>query len=127
MNRGGRLLLLLAAFLACGCAGGAAGAGPGASIVAAAAVPPGASHARRILVRRCQNCHALPNPAKYERAAWERKLVQMERKVRMAPADWDSLRGLVPAPGDSAAPASRPRRVAGGTGSGDGPLPEKGH
>lgn len=108
MSPGARLLLLIAALLACGCAGGAAGARPGASIVAAAAAPPGASHARRILVRRCQNCHALPNPAKYERADWERKLEQMERKVRMAPADWDSLRSLVPAPGDSTAAASRP-------------------
>lgn len=108
MSHGARLLLLTAAFLACGCAGGAAGARPGATIVAAAAAPAGATHARRILVRRCQNCHALPNPAKYERAAWERKLEQMERKVRMTPADWDALRSLVPAPGDSAAPTSRP-------------------
>lgn len=109
MSQGARLLLLAAAFLACGCAGGAAGAGSDGTVVrAAAAASGGVSHARRILVRRCQNCHALPNPAKYERAAWERKLVQMERKVRMAPADWDSLRSLVPAPGDSTAAASRP-------------------
>lgn len=108
MSQGARLLLLAAAFLACGCAGGAAGARSDVTLASAAAASGGVSHARRILVRRCQNCHALPNPAKYERAAWERKLEQMERKVRMAPADWDSLRSLVPAPGDSTAAASRP-------------------
>lgn len=89
-------VLCLVGGLLTGCAAGPAGPAPAAQNLAApAAAPAGASYARRLMVRRCQNCHALPNTLKYDTAAWQRRLDQMKKKVRLAQADWDSLAALV--------------------------------
>jgi cytochrome c5 len=86
---------------------GAAGVGAGATSVASGvsgasaagsaaneAVGEGA-YARKILERRCQRCHALPDPRKHTWAKWERGIAKMKRRIPLPAADWDSILALV--------------------------------
>jgi hypothetical protein len=50
------------------------------------------TYARQLLKRRCQSCHRMPNPE--GAVAWEKALKRMQRRVRLSPADWDSLAAL---------------------------------
>ena len=55
-----------------------------------------------LLERRCQSCHALPNPGKFSSARWERGIARMMVRMQLPAADWDTLMALVPP--DSARP-----------------------
>ena len=100
-------LLLLAA----GCAHHAADAPNVADAVSSAADSIHASandtgsghYAWSLLERRCQRCHALPDPRSHTRERWVKGIDGMRRRLTLSAADWDSLLALVPA--DTAAAA----------------------
>jgi len=48
----------------------------------------------RLLQRRCQSCHALPDPRRLTPARWEIALEKMQRRVPLPEADWDRLYDL---------------------------------
>lgn len=54
-------------------------------------------YAWAILERRCQQCHALPDPRKHTREKWVKGIAGMRRRFTLPAADWDSLLALVPA------------------------------
>ncbi|MFN8548765.1 MAG: hypothetical protein U0527_12570 [Candidatus Eisenbacteria bacterium] len=57
---------------------------------------PETAAAWRLMKRRCQSCHALPDLRALSRARWEESLVKMERKVTLTPEEWDAIRELKP-------------------------------
>ncbi|HEX7077982.1 MAG TPA: hypothetical protein VF363_06140 [Candidatus Eisenbacteria bacterium] len=59
------------------------------------------AYARGLLARRCQGCHAMPDPRSHSREAWARGLAKMRRRLNLPDEDWRSLLALVPQ--DSAA------------------------
>ncbi|HET7499225.1 MAG TPA: hypothetical protein VFM00_13075 [Candidatus Eisenbacteria bacterium] len=61
-------------------------------------------YAWRLLERRCQGCHALPDPGKYSRERWVKGVERMRKRFAMTPSDWDTLLALVPADSASAIP-----------------------
>jgi hypothetical protein len=81
----------------CGCAAGTQLAG------AASGAPPSGS---LLLARRCEGCHARPEPAEMTRAEWLGALADMQGRFHLPDAEWDSLAALAPpvasgAPGGS--------------------------
>ena len=52
------------------------------------------TYARQLLKRRCQSCHSMPHPDAKGALAWQRALKRMQRRVKLTPADWDSLAAL---------------------------------
>jgi cytochrome c5 len=63
------------------------------------------TYAEQLLKRRCQSCHRTPRPDARDAADWQKALERMQRRVRLSPADWDSLATLGRV--DSATPAVR--------------------
>lgn len=59
-------------------------------------------YARRLLERRCQGCHAVPDPRTHSRERWVKGIEMMRGRFTLSAADWDTLLALVP--GDSSAP-----------------------
>jgi len=75
----------------------------GLLLVACASAPPpvdltdpATAAAWRLMKRRCQSCHALPDLRALSRTRWEESLVKMERKVSLTPEEWDAIRALKP-------------------------------
>lgn len=83
-RRAAAALLLAGTLAALGCATG------GGSKAIPVSEPD--TYARQLLKRRCQSCHRMPNPE--GAVAWEKALKRMQRRVRLSPADWDSLAAL---------------------------------
>jgi hypothetical protein len=54
-----------------------------------------ASSGRQVLTRRCQICHAMPDPRKYSSERWTQGVVRMRLRLRLPEAEWDSLLALV--------------------------------
>jgi hypothetical protein len=63
-------------------------------------------YGRRLLERRCQSCHALPDPRNYTRQRWVKGVEGMRRRFALTPSDWDTLLALVPADSVSATPGA---------------------
>jgi hypothetical protein len=55
---------------------------------------------RQVLTRRCQICHAMPDPRKYSSERWTVGVARMRLRLRLPEAEWDSLLAMV---GDSSA------------------------
>ena len=70
-----------------GCAAGA-GRGLGPAPLASGAPVAG------IVERRCQGCHARPNPAAMSGERWRAALERMKRRIRLPAEEWDSLATL---------------------------------
>lgn len=87
--------------LLAGCAH-APGTPPGSGSVAGAEE----RYGWRLLERRCQGCHALPDPRNYARERWVKGVEQMRRRFAMTPSDWDTLLAMVPADSASATPGA---------------------
>lgn len=49
-----------------------------------------------LLERRCQGCHQLPDPRIHTPATWDKAITRMQRRFHLPPADWDTLRAMVP-------------------------------
>jgi cytochrome c5 len=60
------------------------------------AAPP-SERAASLLRRKCQSCHAIPNPATHSAAAWAAGLAKMRQRVALADSEWGTLLALVPA------------------------------
>jgi len=76
--------------LAAGCAhapGGRTSSDPAISDAAAAS----------LLKRKCQSCHALPNPAAHTAAAWQAGIAKMRGRLVLTDGEWERLLALVPA------------------------------
>ena len=69
--------------------GCAAGAGRGHN-----PAPVTAGGVAAIVERRCQGCHARPNPAAMSGERWRAALERMKRRIRLPAEEWDSLATL---------------------------------
>jgi hypothetical protein len=52
------------------------------------------TYAQRLLERRCNGCHDTPRPAEMPRQRWLDGLARMQRRIKLPPADWDTLTTL---------------------------------
>ncbi|MBI5836993.1 MAG: hypothetical protein HZB25_07100 [Candidatus Eisenbacteria bacterium] len=77
------LLGLLALLVAAGCA-------PGPSRRAARPE----TYGWKLMERRCQGCHDLPDPGDMTREDWMKGLDRMRKRFRLQPAEWDTLAAL---------------------------------
>jgi hypothetical protein len=91
------LLLVVASALA-GCAAGRWIAGAPAPGEAPRAATPRAPHASRtsasLLVSRCANCHAVPDPHAMTADAWLASLDRMKLRMHLPDAEWDELAAM---------------------------------
>ncbi|HYJ33694.1 MAG TPA: hypothetical protein VE326_10790 [Candidatus Binatia bacterium] len=62
------------------------------------------SYGWHLLERRCQGCHALPDPRRHSRTRWVKGIEQMRGRFAMPASDWDTLLAMVPADTVSADP-----------------------
>jgi len=85
-RRAAASLILAATLAAVGCA-----TGGGSGNVAATGT---GTYARQLLKRRCHSCHRVPKPERWTAATWQEELARMKRRVKLTPADWDSLAAL---------------------------------
>jgi hypothetical protein len=84
---GAALIVAWTGLAALGCAAG------GGSVNLSAGGSP--SYSRQLLRRECYGCHRPPRPEEWSGRAWRDWLDRMKRRVKLAPADWDSLVSLV--------------------------------
>ena len=82
--------LLATALVLAGCASGGAGLGSFGG--------EGQTYGQRLLLRRCQNCHAAPAPAGMTAEKWDRGLARMRKRMHLPASDWDTLAAMGPPP-----------------------------
>ena len=44
-----------------------------------------------LLERRCNSCHATPDPGSMTGAQWQAALTRMKRRIQLPASEWDSL------------------------------------
>ena len=93
-----RAALLAAGLVMAGCAAGGQGSGQFAV--------ENQTYGRRLLVRRCQNCHAIPAPSAMTAEKWSRGLRRMKNRMHLPGSDWDTLAAMSAAPPALETPAA---------------------
>lgn len=104
-RRAAALIIAWTALAALGCAAGGGSVNPPSAATAQKPAPVAETYSGQLLRRRCQGCHRLPRPEAKSARAWQDALTRMKRRVKLPPADWDSLAALGTRDTTSAAPS----------------------